>query len=397
MDQAAIVPFRVTTTFNQLADLRERLHRTRFPEEVAGSVWQYGTNLGYLKGLVAYWRDQFDWRAAEERLNAMPQFTANVRGLRLHFVHQKGKGPAPLPLLFSRGWPGSFWEVHKILGPLTDPGEYGGDPADAFDVVAPSLPGYGFSEDPRSPCMDPSAIASLFSALMTETLGYDRFVAQGGDWGAIITARLGHGHPDRLIGIHMNLPGARPNIGEGAAPLSEAERTFLAEAQAWQQAEAGYQAIQGTKPQTLAYGLTDSPAGLAAWIVEKFRTWSDCGGDVERRFSKDELLTNIMIYWLSGCAGSSVRIYYESRHHPWQLKPGERITVPTGYARFAVEIARPPREYIERAFNLQRWSNFPRGGHFAALEEPQLLVDDIRAFFRPLRKALKTARRGVNG
>jgi len=382
----AIQPFRVSASFEQVADLRERLRRTRFPSEVEGSGWEYGTNLAYVQELVAYWRDRFDWPMAEAALNRLPQFTAAVSGLRLHFVHARGKGPAPMPLLFSHGWPGSFWEVHKILPPLTDPAAYGDDPADAFDVVAPSLPGYGFSEDPRTPGMSPDTIADLFARLMTDTLGYPRFGAQGGDWGAVITGRLGHAHADKLFGIHMNMLGVRPHTGEGTPPLSEAERQYLAEAQAWQQAEGGYQAIQGTKPQTLAYALTDSPAGLAAWIVEKFRAWSDCGGDVERRFTKDELLTNIMIYWLSGCIGSSIRLYCESRHHPWRSAPGERIEVPTGFARFAVEITRPPREWVERACNLQHWSDFPRGGHFAALEEPELLVEDIRAFFRPLRR-----------
>ncbi len=381
-----VTPFHISVPDAALDDLRTRLRNTRFPGEVAGSGWDYGTNLAYLIDLVGYWLDRYDWRAAEAALNAMPQFTAPVRGLTLHFVHARGNGPAPLPLLFSHGWPGSFWEVHKILGPLTDPAAHGGDPADAFDVVAPSLPGYGFSQDPGTPGMDPGAIADLFADLMTETLGYPRFGAQGGDWGAVITSRLGHAHPDKLIGIHLNMLGARPFTGEGTPPLTEEERSFMAAAQRWRDAEAGYQAIQGTKPQTLAYGLTDSPAGLAAWIVEKFRSWSDCGGEVEHRFSKDDLLTNIMIYWVSGCIGSSVRLYYESRHHPWMLGPGERIGVPTGFARFAVEITRPPRTWVERAFNLTHWSDFDRGGHFAALEEPELLVEDIRAFFRPLRK-----------
>ena len=383
-----VKPFRIAVSDEVLEDLFERLRHTRFPGEVANSGWDYGTNLAYLKALVVYWRDRYDWRAAETALNALPQFTARVNGLELHFVHARGRGPAPLPLLFSHGWPGSFWEVSKILGPLTDPAAHGGDPADAFDVVAPSLPGYGFSEDPRAPGMHPAAMADLFAALMTEVLGYPRFGAQGGDWGAIITSRLAYAHADKLAGIHLNMLGLRPYTGEGAPPLTDAEQAFLAEAERWRQAETGYQWIQGTKPQTLAYGLTDSPAGLAAWIVEKFRSWSDCGGDVERRFTKDELLTNIMIYWVSGCIGSSIRLYYEARRPGMLLRlgPGERVGVPTGYARFAVEITRPPREWVERAFNLTHWSDFPRGGHFAALEEPELLVEDIRSFFRPLRE-----------
>ncbi|MGI8553788.1 MAG: epoxide hydrolase family protein [Dehalococcoidia bacterium] len=385
MTTTAVRPFQIAVPDEVLDDLGQRLSRTRFPGEVTDSGWEYGTNLAYLRELVAYWRDRYDWRAAEVKLNQMPQFKATVNGLELHFVHAKGKGPVPLPLLFSHGWPGSFWEVSKILGPLTDPAAHGGDPSDAFDVVAPSLPGYGFSADPRAPGMTPDVMADLFASLMTETLGYPRFVAQGGDWGSVITSRLGYAHPDRVLGIHLNMLGARPSTGEGTPPLTEAEKQFMAEAQVWQRDEAGYQAIQGTKPETLAFGLTDSPAGLAAWIVEKFRSWSDCGDDVERCFSKDDLLTNIMIYWVTACIGSSMRLYYERRHHPWSLGPGERIEVPTGFARFAVEITRPPREWAERAFNLQHWSDFPRGGHFAAMEEPELLVQDIRDTFRPLR------------
>ena len=380
-------PFRIAVPEETLDDLRERLARTRLPGEVEGGGWGYGTDLTFLRELVEHWRERYDWRAAEAALNRLPQFEADVSGTELHFVHARGQGPAPMPLLFIHGWPGSFWEVHRILGPLTDPAAHGGDPADAFDVVAPSLPGYGFSPDPGRRGMHPGAMADVLAALMTETLGYPRFGAQGGDWGAAIATRLGRQHAPALLGIHLNLLGARPHLGEGAAPLTEAERAFLAEVDAWRRAEAGYQAIQSTKPQTLAFGLTDSPAGLAAWIVEKFRAWSDCGGDVERRFTKDDLLTNVMIYWLSGSIGSSVRLYYEAGRDRGTaaLAAGERVEVPTGYARFAVEITRPPREWVQRTYDLRHWSEFPRGGHFAALEEPELLVDDVRAFFRPLR------------
>lgn len=385
MIATSVRPFRVSASSEQLADLYQRLRVTRFPNEVKGSGWEYGTDLAYLRALVEYWCNTYDWPAAQAALNRLPQFTALVNGLNLHFVHQRGTGPAPLPLLFSHGWPGSFWEVYKILGPLTDPAAFGGDPDDAFDVVAPSLPGYGFSENPRTPGMSPDVIADLFATLMTEALGYPRFGAQGGDWGAWITARLGQAHADKVIGIHLNLFPSRLYRADSSSPLTRAEQQFMAEAQAWRDAEGGYHVIQATKPQTLAFGLTDSPAGLAAWIVEKFRSWSDCGGDVEHRFSKDELLTNIMIYWLSCSAGSSTRLYHEQRSHPWSLDPGHRIDVPTGFARFAFELTRPPREWVARACNLQQWSEFSRGGHFAALEEPELLVEDIRSFFRPLR------------
>ena len=380
-------PFRIAVPEHLLQDLRDRLGRTHFPGPIAGGGWDYGTDLAYMRDLVTYWQERYDWRFAETALNRMPQFMATVEGVDLHFVHVKARDSRPLPLLFSHGWPGSFWEVHRILGPLTDPEGYGGDPADAFDVVAPSLPGYGFSEDPGRRGMSPRTIARLFAALMTQVLGYSRFGAQGGDWGATITSWLGREHAGAVAGIHLNLIGARPHTGEGAPPLTDAEQTFIADVREWLQAEGGYQHIQGTKPQTLAFSLNDSPAGLAAWIIEKFRAWSDCGGDVESRFSKDDLLTNVMIYWVTRSIGSSVRLYAEARREfgP-QLGPAERIEVPTAFARFPAEVTKAPREWVERAYNLQRWSEFPRGGHFAALEEPELLVDDIRAFFRPLRR-----------
>lgn len=377
--------FRIEVPDAVLDDLRERLRRTRFPGEVANSGWTYGTNLAYLKQLVAYWLDGYDWRAAEARLNTLPQFTASVDGLQIHFVHARGVGPRPLPLLISHGWPGSFFEMAEIISPLTDPAAHGGDPADAFDVVVPSLPGYGFSDPATTPGMSPRKVGELFAMLMRETLGYPRYGVQGGDWGAVITAAMAHDRPGETIGLHNNMLGLRPFTGESAPPLTGEEQAFLAEAGRWRDEETGYQAIQGTRPQTLAYGLTDSPAGLAGWIVEKFRAWSDCDGDVERSFTKDQLLTNIMIYWVTGCINSSTRLYYENRHAPWGLAPGEKIVVPTGYAAFPHELTKPPESWVARAVNLTRYTTMPRGGHFAAMEEPELLIDDIRAFFRPLR------------
>ena len=379
-----VQPFTINVSDEVLDDLHERLRRTRWPGEVADSGWTYGTNLAYLKDLVEYWLKRYDWRAAEARLNQLPQFTAPVEGLRIHFVHAKGNGPRPLPLLISHGWPGSFIEMLDVIGPLTDPGAHGGDPADAFDVVVPSLPGYGFSEQPTTPGMSPRRIGAIFASLMHDTLGYARYAVQGGDWGAVITGAMARDYPDQILGWHMNMLGVRPNMGEGSPPLTEEEKTFMAEAARWRDEEAGYQAIQGTRPQTLAYGLTDSPAGLAGWIVEKFRAWSDCGGEIEQSFTKDQLLTNIMIYWVTGCIGSSIRLYYESRHAPPSML-GEKASVPTGYAAFPHELTRPPQSWVERATNLQRFSKMARGGHFAAMEEPELLVEDIRAFFRPLR------------
>lgn len=378
--------FTIAVSDDVLQDLRERLLRTRWPDEIADSGWDYGTNLAYLKELVAYWLNEYDWRAHERALNALPHYRAEIDGLRVHFIHQPGNGPDPLPLIVTHGWPSTFYEMTKIIPLLADPGASGGDPSDAFHVVVPSLPGYGFSDRPTQRGMNVVRIADLFAQLMRDVLGYDRFGAQGGDWGAAVTARLGFAYPQNVVGIHLTMLIGRPTIAADEQ-LSEEEQTFLRQMERWRQEEAGYSMIQGTKPQTLAYGLNDSPAGLAGWIVEKFRSWSDCGGDVERRFTKDELLTNIMIYWVTQTINSSTRLYYEQRHNPWTLAAGERITVPTGVASFPGEIARAPRSWFERACNLQRWAEMASGGHFAAMEEPERLVEEIRAFFRPLRTA----------
>jgi pimeloyl-ACP methyl ester carboxylesterase len=377
-------PFRINVPEATLSDLRERLRRTRFPDQAPGDPWAFGADLAYVTELCAYWRDHYDWRKHEAMLNGFPQFTAPVAGIDLHFIHAEGRGPAPLPLLLSHGWPGSVWEFHKIIPMLTDPARFGGDPRDAFTVVAPSLPGYGFSFAPGQPRFGITEIADAFATLMTDVLGYRRFAAQGGDWGGFITSRLGLAYPDRLAGIHVNLLSLRRDLPRPANPTPE-ERAYIDDLGTWLREETGYQWIQGTKPQTLAYGLTDSPAGLAAWIVEKFRTWSDCGGDVERSFSKDELLTNITLYWVTAAINSSFWPYYARYHAPWPIGDGQRIEVPTAYAAFPKEIVRPPRAWAERVYNIRRWTVMPSGGHFAALEEPRALVDDLRAFFRDLR------------
>jgi pimeloyl-ACP methyl ester carboxylesterase len=384
---AKIRPFRSETSPEQLTDLRERLARTRFAPALSGQDWTHGTPPGYLAELLEYWRTEFDWGAAEERLNALPQFLAEVDGNTVHFVHAKGVGPRPFPLLFSHGWPGSFWEVHKIIGPLTDPAAYGGNPADAFDLVAPSLPGYGFSPHPGMPGMTPTAMATLFNRLMTEVLGYSRYGAQGGDWGAQITSRLGRDHGDTVAGIHLNLIGATPVLDENSAPLTPAEEAFVTKTEQFFSEEGGYAQMQGTRPSTLAAGLSDSPAGLAAWIVEKFRAWSDCGGDVESVFSKDELLTDITLYWLTNSIATSIRLYYETMHTEGMLGrfvPGY-VDTPTGFASFSKDNFTPPEEWVRRCYRLVRFTEFDRGGHFAALERPEELVTEIRAFFRPLR------------
>jgi microsomal epoxide hydrolase len=380
-----IDPFRIAVPDSVLTDLRERLARTRFPDEMPGSGWGYGSELAYVRELVAYWRARYDWRAAEARLNALPQFRAEVDGLGIHFIHVRGSGPKPLPLVITHGWPGSVAEFGEIIGPLTDPAAHGGDAADAFDVVCPSMPGYGFSDHPREPGMDPERIAALWTQLM-QGLGYARFGAQGGDWGSMVSTYLGYRHAAQVLGVHLNMVVAfPPDPDNPAAGLTQEELIPLMEAQQFLKEETGYQRIQGTKPQTLAYGLNDSPAGLAAWIVEKFRTWSDCGGDLERRFSKDQLLTNIMLYWVPETANSSCRLYCETMRASKFPPTDFRVDVPTGCAIFPRELIRPPRAWVEKLYNVQRWTQMPRGGHFAAMEEPALLVDDIRGFFRPLR------------
>lgn len=378
----SIQPFQVNIPQATLDDLRQRLTHTRWPDEVEGAEWDYGTNLAYMKELVDYWQHKFDWRSQEAKLNNLAQFRATIDGQGIHFIHERGKGPNPLPLILTHGWPDSFYRMHKIIPMLTDPARYGGDPADSFDVIVPSIPGYGFSERPRERGMTSARIAELWERLMTEALSYQHFAAVGGDTGSPITQFLAFAYPTSLVGIHLTDIGYY-NLVSHHTDLSEAEKQYLNTAQQWSMQEGAYAMLQSTKPQTLAYGLNDSPAGLAAWIIEKFRAWSDCNGDVEQRFSKDELLTNIMIYWVTETINSSTRLYYEDMHTPPPLKPGQHIEVPVGLAFFK-ELT-PPREYAERSLRVEHWTEMPRGGHFAAMEEPELLVEDIRSFFHDLR------------
>ena len=380
-----VEPFRIAVSDAVLTDLRERLARTRFPDEIDDSGWTYGTPLAYAKEIVAYWRDRYDWRKHEAALNAFPQFRAKVGDLGIHFIHVKGKGPKPFPLVITHGWPGSVAEFTKIIGPLTDPAAHGGDAADAFDVVCPSMPGYGFSDHARTPGMDAEKIAGVWAELM-RGLGYARFGAQGGDWGAMVSTYLGANHGDVVAGIHLNMVIAfPPDPANPLDGLNQDEVIDMMPMQTFLQEETGYQRIQGTKPQTLGYGLNDSPAGLAAWIVEKFRAWSDCDGDVEKRFTKDELLTNIMLYWAPETPTSSARLYYEMLHAGKFPPQGFRVNVPTGCALFPREIMKPPRAWVDRLYNVAHWTRFPKGGHFAAMEEPALLVGDIRETFRSIR------------
>ena len=382
----AVEPFKIEVSDSDLDDLRARLERTRWPDELPGTGWDYGSNLDYIKELVDYWRTKFDWRAQEQLINSFSHFKTDVDGLGIHFIHEKGKGPHPIPLVVTHGWPGTFFEMHKIISLLSDPASHGGDPEDAFDIVVPSMPGYGFSDHPAERGLDVFYVGELWAKLMSNNLGYQRFGAQGGDWGASVTAKLGFSHPDKIIGIHStSVTRPTPYLGPGTRELSEAEKSTIQHRTDWQESEGGYAHIQGTKPQTLSYGLNDSPVGLAAWIVEKYRTWSDCGGNVESRFTKDELLTTVTIYWVTQSIGSSTKLYYETNRKPWNLKQGERIEVPCGIASFPGENTVPLREWAERSYNIQHWTDMPSGGHFAALEEPVNLVEDIRKFFRPLR------------
>jgi pimeloyl-ACP methyl ester carboxylesterase len=369
-----------------IVDLRERLARTRFPDQAPGEPWAYGADVEYVRQLVEYWRTGFDWRTQEARLNAFPQYKVALHDIDVHFLHVPGKGPDPCPLLLMHGWPGSVFEFIELIPRLTDPASFGGDPADAFTVVAPSLPGYGLSFRPGQKRFGIEDIADCMADLMTETLGYRRFAAQGGDWGGITASRMGFAHAGKLIGIHLNLLAVRRDMNLLAIP-SPAERQYQDELAHWLKEETGYQWIQGTRPQTLSFGLTDSPAGLAAWIVEKFRAWSDCGGDVGAVFTRDALLANISLYWFTGAIGASFFPYYFRMHRPWPIPEGRTIDVPTGYCEFPREILRPPRSLAAHTYtDIRRWSVMPHGGHFAAMEQPEALAAEICAFFRPLRR-----------
>jgi pimeloyl-ACP methyl ester carboxylesterase len=370
-----------------LTDLKRRLDATRWPDEIENVGWESGTNLSYTKSLIEYWRNAYDWRRQETALNQLPQYRVALDEFHIHFVHVRGNGPAPLPLILTHGWPGSFVEMAKLIPRLADPAAHGGNAEDAFDVVVPSLPGYGFSDRPRKSGMNPTQIAALWARLMNQ-LGYPRFGAQGGDWGSTVSIALGLDHPDRIVGIHLNYIAGRFLLGGTLNQPQEdpMAKMFLADLRDWWDKEGGYGHLQSTKPQTLSYGLNDSPVGLAAWIIEKFRTWSDCAGDLDRVFTRDELLTNVMIYWVTETIHSSTRLYYESRERPIALSSNNRVKPPVAVALFPKEIPMPSRELAERGLNLVRWTAMPKGGHFAAMEQPELLAQDVRDFFRPLRK-----------
>ncbi|MEB0055734.1 epoxide hydrolase [Variovorax sp. LG9.2] len=378
-------PYRLSVPESDIDQLRQRLAQTRFPDQAPGSPWAYGTDVTWLRELVNYWQTRFDWRAQEAILNAFPQFMVPLAGIDLHYLHVPGNGPNPTPLLLLHGWPGSVFEFTELIPRLTDPARFGGDASDAFTIVAPSLPGYGLSFKPGQRRFGVEQIAEVFATLMTDVLGYRRFATQGGDWGASIASRLGMAHPDKLLGVHLNLLPLRRDPGLIGAD-SPAELAYLKELGRWLREETGYSAQQGTRPQTLAFALTDSPAGLAAWISEKMRAWSDCDGDVESVFTKDQLLANISLYWFTGAIGSSFWPYYARQHGPWPIPDGSTVDVPLGYCEFPAEIVRPPRSLAEKTFtDIRRWTVMPRGGHFAAMEQPQALAEEIRAFYSPLR------------
>ncbi|CUV05955.1 MAG: epoxide hydrolase [SAR202 cluster bacterium] len=379
-------PFTIAVENSVLDDLRQRLADTRWPDEIPNTGWDYGSNLTYIKELVDYWRTDFDWRAQEAKLNAFNHFKSEVDGLDIHFIHEKGKGPNPIPLIITHGWPSCFFEMTKIIPLLADPASHGGDAADSFDVVAPSLPGFGFSDHAQDRGMEIQRVAGMWNKLMSQNLGYPKFGAQGGDIGSGVTARLGFAHSDTLYGIHLtSITRPTPYLGPGSKPITDAEQALITQRDKWFQDEGGYNHIQGTKPQTLAYGLNDSPVGLAAWIVEKYRTWSDCGGDVEKSYTKDELLTIVTIYWVTQTISSSTRMYFENQKHLWTMERDQKVPTPAGMAMFPQEISKPPREWGERSYHVRRWTEMASGGHFAALEEPQLLAEEVRAFFRDFR------------
>jgi pimeloyl-ACP methyl ester carboxylesterase len=365
-----------------LDDLRSRLAHTRFPDQIDDTGWEYGIPTDYVRELVEYWRDQYDWRAQEARLNEFEQFRARVDGQSIHFIHARSNHADAFPLLIVHGWPGSVVEFLDVIPRLTHPEVHGGGAADAFHVVAPSLPGYGFSEPTRTRGWDPRRIAHAFIELMRR-LGYARFGAQGGDWGAQVTTRIGALDPQHCAAIHLNMPMASRTRDPGT--LTEEDKADLAAMELFQREESGYAQEQGTKPQTLGVALNDSPAGLLAWIVEKFNTWSDCDGDPERSYTRDQLITNVMVYWVTQTITSSARLYWEMRHAAASGEVPEFVGVPTGVARYPKEVLPFPRSWVERHYNVTHWAVMPRGGHFAAMEQPALFVEDLRNFFRTVR------------
>lgn len=372
-------PFTINIPQSTLDDLQERLKQTRWTNEPQDTGWSMGASLLYMKDLLDYWQRTYDWREQEAKLNQFHHFKADVDGVEIHFIHERGQGTNPTPIILTHGWPDSFYRFYKVIPMLTNPEKFGGKATDSLDVVVPSMPGFGFSE---RKAMAASAVAELWAKLMTEVLGYDTFTAAGGDLGTDVTKALALQHLDVVTAIHLTDVGF-PNGSEDFATMSPAEREYAAKCQQWWYTQAAYNMLQSTKPQTLGYGLNDSPVGLAAWIVEKFYAWSDSKGDPETRFSKDELLTSVMIYWVTETINSSIRMYLENTRAIYAHggpQPAERVGIPTGVASFPGEMVALPREWAERNVNLKHFTQMKQGGHFAALEEPELYAKDVRDF-----------------
>ena len=378
-----ITPFSIRIDEPILVDLLARIRHTRWPDPAPGAAWEQGTDLTYLRRLLAYWADGFDWHAQERRLNTFKHYRATIGGSLIHFIHERAREGNGIPLILTHGWPSSFLELLPLVPLLTDPKAHGIN-APAFDLVIPSLPGYGFSERPAQASY--RTVARLWHELM-QGLGYGRYGAAGGDFGAGVASYMAIEDPAPLIGIYLTTMELWPPTGEGTRPLSEAESDYVAQVRRWDEVERGYSAIQSTRPQTLGYALNDSPAGLAAWILEKWRAWSDSDGDLETRFSRDDLLTMLTLYWATGTITTSMRDYFDNRWHGSTLRPGDRVPVAAGFANFDhnfVSEGSPPREWAERLYNVVRWTSMPSGGHFGAAEEPERLARDIAAFFADL-------------
>jgi pimeloyl-ACP methyl ester carboxylesterase len=373
-----VAPFRIDVSDEVLLDLRSRLRNTRWPVEAPGEAWQLGTDASCLRHLADYWLELFDWRQQEERLNRVPQFTTEIDGVSIHFVHQHGSAGSGFPLLLTHGWPSAFIEYLPVAELLAEAG---------FDVVVPSLPGYGFSERPQEIGVNYRAVARTWHELMGR-LGYDRYGVGGGDFGAGVATLLAFGHPDQVVGVHLTNFELLPAGPDYQPPLSRDEQAYLDASSRWWELEEGYKKIQGTKPQTLSFALADSPIGVAAWILEKWRSWTDSHGDLEEKFGFDFLLTLVTLYWATGTFATSIRDYYDNRWHPSLPRAGERIETPTAFAAFDHYFGGepvPPRSFVERLYKVMRWTPMPRGGHFAPIEEPELVADDIGAFFDSLR------------
>jgi pimeloyl-ACP methyl ester carboxylesterase len=373
-------PFTISVPDEAIDDLHRRLRQTRWPDTVNDSGWTYGLDLAWMRSMAEYWLDHYDWRVQERELNTHPHYTAEVDGFRIHYLHFRSRHPGAVPLILTHGWPGSFLELLKVAPMLAE------SASDPFHVIVPSLPGYGFSERPSAPGMNTFRTAELWVALM-RGLGYRRFVAQGGDIGANVSSVLALRHRESVIALHLNyIPGSyRPWVDEAKPALRADETAFKDEAQRWYDEKGGYWHVQATQPQTVGFALNDSPMGLAAWLLDKYREWADCDGVVERRFTRDELLTHVSLYWFTQTIASSCRMYLESRRAPLAFRRGERIAVPCGVLRLAKEAPMPPRAWVERAYDVVRWTDQPKGGHFAAWEEPELFTADVREFVAPFR------------